>query len=297
MEITEEQLKKIFELASLEDKLKSGNEITSVDITQALIRIESKIYSFSSNINGENLENKKVLIADDLELSIYQFNTVLKKIGIVPRIARNKDEAIAELQKIKFDCIIIDLFIPDSSDGFELIDMAVKKRSETDSKMKIVVISGTDDDSLINKCYELGVDLYIQKNKDWHPKLLKYLTTTFQSESNVAYTKYVIDNNAVSYLIKQFNDSKIYDSIIKSVNSSILTGISNIIFDLRDVTAFDSDNAFIFAEIYKISAENGGKFIIVNPSINIKEAITFAYLDNVIIYAKSIEEALSLINN
>ena len=41
----------------------------------------------------------KILIADDLELSIYKLSTFLKKVGITPRVARHKDEAISELQK------------------------------------------------------------------------------------------------------------------------------------------------------------------------------------------------------
>ena len=106
MNISDEQVSKIFELASMESKLLK-DEITSVDISEALIEIERKIYSFSSGIKIDSLEDKKILIADDLELSIYQLSTVLKKIGIVPSVARHKDEAISELQKVHFDCVII----------------------------------------------------------------------------------------------------------------------------------------------------------------------------------------------
>ena len=210
MNISDEQLNKIFELASMEQKLQKG-DITPSDISEALIEIERKIYSFSSEIKINSLEDKKILIADDLELSIYQLSTVLKRIGITPRVARHKDEAISELQKVQFDCVIIDLFIPDSSDGIDLINITTKRRSEAGINTKIVVISGTDDESLINKCYELGVDFYIQKDKNWHSKLLKFLSTSFQSDSNVAYTKYIIDNNIVSYMLKQFNETKIFD--------------------------------------------------------------------------------------
>ena len=293
MNITEEQVNKIFELASMEDRLSKG-EISSVDISEALIEIERKIYSFSSGIKIDSLEDKKILIADDLELSIYQLSTVLKKIGIVPSVARHKEEAISELQKVHFDCVIIDLFMPDSSDGFDLIKMAVKRRSETGSYSKIVVISGTDDTSLIDHCYELGVDFYIQKDRNWHSKLLKYLSTSFQSDKNVAFTRYIINNNIVSYIIKKFNDPKVFDLIIKNINSSMYTGVRNILFDLKEIMDFDIENAYIFADIYKICADNGGKFILVNPSSKIKEALAFAYLEDIIQYANSVEEAVSL---
>ncbi len=298
MNISDEQINKIFELASMEDKISIPKEkITSDEISEALIEIERKLNSFSTEVKVDTLENKKILIADDLELSIYQLSTVLKRIGITPSVARHKDEALSELNKVKFDCIIVDLFIPDSSDGFELIQAAINKRNETGYDTKIVVISGTDDNSLIEHCYELGIDFYIQKDKDWHSKLLKYLSTSFQTDKNIAYTRYAINNNIVSYIIKRFNEPKIYDELIKNINSSMYMGLKNIVFDLKEISVFDSDNAYIFADIYKICAENGGKFILVNPSINVREALSFAYLEDVIPYRNSIEDAITLIMN
>jgi DNA-binding NarL/FixJ family response regulator len=294
MNITDEQLNKIFELASI-DRHGSLSDVTPSDITTALIEIERKIYSFSSELQEDVVENKKIIIADDLELSIYQLSTVLKKIGITPVVTRHKDEAIAEIQKIQFDCIIIDLFIPDSSDGFELIQSAVSKRTQTGVNSKIVVISGTDDTSLINRCYELGVDFCIQKDKDWHSKLLKYLNSIFKQDKSASFSSYVINNNTVSYVFKRFNDSKTFEQILRSINSSIFSGFKNILFDVKEISSFDVDNAYIFADIYKLCAENFGKFILVNPSIQIKEALSFAYLDGVITTVNSIEEANKLI--
>lgn len=294
MNITEEQVNKIFELASMDRKI-SSQDVSSVDITAALIEIERKLYSFSSGIKIDSLADKKILIADDLELSIYQLSTLLKKIGIVPSIARHKDEAISELHKVRFDCVIIDLFMPDSEDGFDLIKAAVSKRTETDDSSKIVVISGTDDSSLVEHCYELGVDFYIQKDKNWHSKLLKYLSTTFQSDKNTTFTRYVINNDIVSYILKKFNDNSIFDILIKNVTSAMYTGLKNVLLDLKEITDFDVENAYVFADIYKLCAENGGKFVIANASLEVKEALSFAYLEDVIPCASSVEDAVAII--
>lgn len=294
MNISEEQLKKLFELAGLDDKT-NLQAVSENDISQALIEIERKIYSFTSGVKIDSLEDKKILIADDLELSIYQLSTVLKKIGIVPSVARHKEEAMSEMQKVRFDCIIIDLFIPDSSDGFDLIKEAVSKKIKDNQNLKIVVISGTDDTNLIDHCYELGVDFYIQKEKNWHTKLLKYLSSTFQSETNISYTRCVINNDIVSYFVKRFNDAKVFDAILKNINSSMYTGLKNILFDLKEVTNFDVENAYVFADIYKVCAENDGKLVLINPSTSVKEALAFAYLEDVIPYVESIEEGVSLI--
>lgn len=294
MNLTDEQINKILELASFEDRI-GKKEITQSDISEALIEIERRIYSFSAEIKIDSLEDKKILIADDLELSIYQLSTVLKRIGVTPSVARHKDEALSELQKVQFDCVIVDLFIPDSSDGFELIQAAVKRRAETGSNSKIVVISSTDDHSLVDHCYELGVDFYIQKDKDWHSKLLKYLSSSFQTDKNIAFTRYVINNNIVSYVVKRFNEQRVFDVLVKNINSAMYTGLKNVLFDLREITTFDTENAYIFADIYKICAENGGKFVLVNPSMHVKEALSFAYLADVIPYANTVEEAVGIL--
>lgn len=294
MNISNEQVNKIFELASMKDKISKDN-ITENDITEALIVIERKIYSFSSEVKVDSLQNRKILIADDLELSIYQLSTVLKKIGITPSVARHKDEAVKEMQKAHFDCIILDLFIPDSSDGFDLIQSAVEKRNEEGLDYKIVVISGTDDNSLVEHCYELGADFYIQKDGNWHSKLLKFLSSSFHSDKTAAFTRYTINNDIVSYIIKNFNETKIFDELIKNINTSIYTGVKHVIFDLKEITAFDADNVYIFADIYKMCAENGGKFILINPSVKVKEALAFAYLEDVIPCKNSVEEAVSLV--
>ena len=295
MNLTDEQINKILELASFEDRI-GKKEITQSDISEALIEIERRIYSFSAEIKIDSLEDKKILIADDLELSIYQLSTVLKRIGVTPSVARHKDEALSELQNVQFDCVIVDLFIPDSSDGFDLIQAAVKRRTETGSNSKIVVISSTDDHSLVDHCYELGVDFYIQKDKDWHSKLLKYLSSSFQTDKNVAFTRYVINNNIVSYVLKRFNEKNVFDVLVKNINSAMYTGLKNVLFDLREITTFDTENAYIFADIYKICAENGGKFVLVNPSVHVKEALSFAYLEDVIPYASSVEEAVGILS-
>ncbi|UKI42434.1 MAG: hypothetical protein L6V95_05820 [Candidatus Melainabacteria bacterium] len=47
----------------------------------------------------------KVLIADDLELSLYQLTKLFNKIGINPLVARNINEANDLLKKHTFDYI------------------------------------------------------------------------------------------------------------------------------------------------------------------------------------------------
>lgn len=296
MEITKEQLQKIMELANPEND-ESIDDVTSVDISRALVSIERKLNFFNTNINFDlNQNNKNVLIVDDLELSIYQLNQLLKKIGITPSVARNKDEAIAEMMKKSFNYVLIDLFLPDSKDGFELISEAVKIRNNNKNDFHILVISGTDDKLLIDNCYKLGADGYIAKSEMWHTDILKYINTTSQRTDNPDFSKYVINSDIASYIIKRFNSKKVFEELLVDINSSILAGQQNILLNLEQVSLFDPDNAYILAEIYKTCAGNNGLLAMVNPSERIKEALSFAYLDGIIPLFYSVESAVDYIS-
>ena len=98
MDINSEQLKKLIDLSGIDVAVEHA---VPDDITKALIAIERKMLAFGSEAMSVPAEFN-ILIVDDLELSIYQFNQLLKKVGIVPTVARNKVEALAELKKKKF---------------------------------------------------------------------------------------------------------------------------------------------------------------------------------------------------
>lgn len=295
MEITREQLQKLMELANTEENA-DLDEVTSVDISRALVAIERKLNFFNTNINFDlNKNNKNVLIVDDLELSIYQLNQLLKKIGITPSVARNKDEALAEMMKKSFNYVLIDLFLPDSKDGFELISEAVKLRATHQQDFHILVMSGTDDKTLIDNCYKLGADGYIAKSEMWHTDILKYINTTSQRTENPDFSKYIINSDIASYIIKRFNSKKVFEELLADINSSILAGQYNILLNLEQVSLFDPDNAYVFAEIYKTCAGNKGVLAMVNPSERVKEALSFAYLDGIIPLFYSVESAVDYI--
>ena len=86
-----------------------------------------------------NSENKNVLIVDDLELSLYQLNQLMKKVGLRSFVARNKEEANAELMRHTFHYLLIDLFLPDCEDGFSLIKKAIELKSSGKQNYKIII--------------------------------------------------------------------------------------------------------------------------------------------------------------
>ena len=121
IKLTQEQLENLIKIAGVDVNPESA---TSDDISRALIAIEKKLNFFNYPLSFFTADNLNVLIVDDMELSIYQLTTMLKKIGMNVFVARNKDEAIGEIKKKHFDFLVLDLFLPDAQDGYELIKYA-----------------------------------------------------------------------------------------------------------------------------------------------------------------------------
>ena len=289
MEINNEQLKKLFDLAGLDAVAEEAN---SDDINKALILIERKFVSMSPNDVMTVPAEFNILIVDDLELSIYQFNQLLKKVGIVPTVARNKIEALAELKKKKFDYIVVDLFLPDATDGLELIEECIKLR-EAKRTNKITVMSGTDDKDLIEKCYKLGIDEFVPKSSNWHDQILKFITSSLTSKQHEDFFKYSINDNICCYTINKFNSQKHIDLLIKDVTTSLYTGFTNIIFNMENVKIFDDEYTTVFTTLYKMCKEKGGQFMLVKISESVRSALTDAFLDTLIPIYNSVDLAVS----
>ena len=288
MEINNEQLKKLFDLSGANVDVDSAQQD---DITKALILIERKLNSFATDTMTVPAEFN-ILIVDDLELSIYQFNQLLKKVGIVPTVARNKVEALAELKKKKFDYIVVDLFLPDAEDGIELIDECIKLR-EAKKTNKIIVMSGTDDKNLIEKCYKLGIDEFVPKSSNWHDQVLKFITSSLTSKQHEDFFKYSINDNICCYTVNKFNSPKHIDVLLKDVTTSLYTGYINIIFNMENVKIFDDEYTSTFTTLYKMCNEKGGKFMLVKISDSVKTALADAFLDTLIPTYTTVDVAVS----
>lgn len=292
MEINNEQLKKLFELSELDVVV---SDAVPDDITKALIAIERKLLSFASDAVSVPAEFN-ILIVDDLELSIYQFNQLLKKVGIVPTVARNKEEAMAELKKKKFDYIVVDLFLPDAEDGLELIDECIRLRDAKRTN-KIIVMSGTDDKNLIEKCYKLGIDEFVPKSSNWHDQVLKFITSSLTSKEHENFFKYSINDNICCYTVNKFNSQKQIDSLLKDVTTSLYTGYTNIVFNMENVKIFDDEYTGVFTDLFKMCKEKGGNFMLVKISDSVKSALADAFLDTLIPIYSTVDAAVSKISD
>lgn len=288
MEINNEQLTKLLDLAGLDVSTETA---ISDDINKALILIERKMQP-SINDSTTIPAEFNILIVDDLELSIYQFNQILKKVGIIPTVARNKIEALAELKKKKYDYIVIDLFLPDAQDGIELIEECVRLRDAKKTN-KLIVMSGTDDKDLIEKCYKLGIDEFVPKSNNWHDQILKFITSSLTTKQHDDFFKYSINDNICCYTVNKLNTNKHIDNLIKDVTTSLYSGQINIIFNMENIKIFDDENTSAFTTFYKMCNEKGGQFMLVKISDSVKNALVDAFLDTLIPTYTSVDAAVS----
>ena len=188
------------------------------------------------------------------------------------------------------------MFLPDAEDGFELIEECIKIR-ETKGVNKIIVMSGTDDKNLVEKCYKLGIDEFIPKNVNWHDQILKYITNTLTAKTSTDFLKYSINDNICCYTLNKFNCQKHIDTIMKDVTTSLYMGYVNIIFNMENIKMFDEEYTRAFAELYRMCQEKKGTFSLVKISDPLRNALSDAFLDTVIPIYSSVEGAVSKLSD
>lgn len=292
--ITREQFDNLIRLSGIDIDLHNPDDNI---VSKALIEIERKLNFFSYPLNFSNTAKLQILIADDMELSIYQLTSMLKKIGADVCVTRTREEAEAELKKKNFDYIILDLFLPDFEDGFHLLKAVNDYKNAKNSDVKVVVMSGTDDNETVQKCYAEGIDEFIPKQPDWHKQVMKFIADTIVKASAGEYKKYHINENICVLSIHKINSEKYIENIVQEVNANVLTGRINIIFDMENVKVFSDKHASVFAQVFKAANQAGGQFVIVKPSKDILDALRFVFLNNVIRTFYSFEEAVKYIED
>lgn len=264
-------------------------------VSRALINLERRLNFFNYPMSFFTAEVTNVLIVDDTEISIYQLTTMLEKIGMNVYVARTKEEALAEFKKKQFNFLIMDLYMPDYKDGFELIKEANRIKNEENRDFKIIAISGTDNSEIIQEAFNLQIDEFIPKAPQWHEKILKFISNTTNKLSNEEYSIYYINDNICAMTLYKVNNEKYVDKVIKEVNANVLSGKPNVILNLEHIKLFSEQYSNLFSEIYKATSAKDGVFVLVKPSDEIIKTLEYVFLNDSIPIFQNLEEAVEYV--
>lgn len=292
--ITQEQFDNLLKISDIEIAADTQEDAHDL-ISRALIALERKLNFFNYPLSFFTAEVTNVLIVDDTELSIFQLSVMLQKIGMNVYVARTKEEALAEFKKKNFDFLILDLYLPDYKDGFDLIKEANRIKNEENKDFKIVAISGTDNHDIIQEAYKLEIDEFISKAPQWHEKVLKFISNTVNKIASDEYTRFYVNDNICALTLYKINNEKYVDKVIKEVNANVLTGKPNIIFNMEHIKIFSDSYANLFSEVYKATSAKEGMFILVKPCDDVMRALEYVFLTETIQVFNTMEEAVEFV--
>ena len=101
----------------------------------------------------------KVLIADDEPNIVLSLEFLMKQQGYETRVARDGEEALAEVERFRPDLVLLDVMLP-RRDGFEVCQ---RLRADGWSDLKILMLTAKGRDVEIEKGLALGADGYVTK--------------------------------------------------------------------------------------------------------------------------------------
>jgi DNA-binding response OmpR family regulator len=101
----------------------------------------------------------RVLIADDEPNIVISLEFLMKQRGYETRVARDGDEALAEVERFQPDLVLLDVMLP-RRNGFEVCQ---KLRADGWTDLRIVMLTAKGRDIEIEKGLALGADAYVTK--------------------------------------------------------------------------------------------------------------------------------------
>ena len=102
---------------------------------------------------------RKVLIVDDEPNIVTSLTFIMKKAGFEIAVARDGDEALAEVKRFRPDLVLLDVMMP-TRDGFEVCQML---RAAGQAQLKIILLTAKGRESEVAKGLAIGADAYVTK--------------------------------------------------------------------------------------------------------------------------------------
>ncbi len=104
----------------------------------------------------------KVLVVDDSESTrLLIARIITQELPVAASLAGSADEAERELLQTRFDVILLDLLMPDTS-GFDVLKW-LRSHATPNERTPVLVVSALQDEEAIERCRQLGAAVHIVK--------------------------------------------------------------------------------------------------------------------------------------
>ena len=100
-----------------------------------------------------------ILIVEDESIYRRAISEILEASGLQREVATDGFQALQNLEKKHYTLAVVDLVLPGPVNGFDVI----KKIKTTSPNTRIIAMSGYGNQSLVQKTYKAGADLFIPK--------------------------------------------------------------------------------------------------------------------------------------
>jgi two-component system, NtrC family, sensor kinase len=129
---------------------------------RALLR-EAPVEAVILNPQDSALRNTRILTIDDSPSYLAYLHDELRKAGYEVESATSGPEGLARLETASFDCVLVDLMMPDM-DGIEVIKQITALRSTRKSGQAVIVLTVSENKDEVNRCLEAGADDFVSKS-------------------------------------------------------------------------------------------------------------------------------------
>lgn len=103
---------------------------------------------------------KKVLIVDDEPNIVMSLEFLMKKAGFEVAVAVDGEEALAQVERVNPDLVLLDVMMPKKS-GYEVCEAL--RADPARAGMKIVMLTAKGRETEVAKGMALGADAYVTK--------------------------------------------------------------------------------------------------------------------------------------
>ena len=119
-----------------------------------------------SQINFSEMEEKKsalrVLLAEDSPTNQLIATYNLEQAGCVVKVVDDGQKAVQALEKEDFDLVLMDVFMP-KVNGLEATRVIRQREQDSERRIPIIAMTGTDTREHRAKCLQAGMDAFISK--------------------------------------------------------------------------------------------------------------------------------------